>query len=102
MGKILVNKTNLEKRNVLKELQTIPSVGKAVAADLWNIGIRSVSDLTGQSPNLLYEELNKFSNAKNDICVLYTFRCAVYFATETRHQKEKLKWWYWKDKVYID
>jgi hypothetical protein len=35
----------LNKQQVLKELQTIPSIGKACALDLWNIGIRSVSDL---------------------------------------------------------
>lgn len=32
--------------------------------------------------------------------MLYTFRGAVYFATEKKHSKEKLNWWYWKDKKY--
>ncbi len=91
-----------EKENILKELQAIPGVGKSVANDLYNIGIKSVSDLAGKSPAGLYKKLNRQSHVKNDICVLYTFRCAVYYATETRRQKEKLNWWYWKDKVYID
>jgi hypothetical protein len=31
-------------------------------------------------------------------CVLYVFRCAVYFATEKVHDEELLKWWNWQDK----
>jgi hypothetical protein len=96
-GTAMINKVS-----TLKELQTIPGVGKSIANDLWNIGIKKVNDLNGQSPVKLYEKLNQFSGVKNDICVLYTFRCAVYYATEYRHEKRKLKWWYWKDKVYID
>jgi len=26
--------------------------------------------------------------------------CGGYCATETDHEKEKLNWWYWKDKQY--
>jgi hypothetical protein len=29
--------------------------------------------------------------------VLYTFRCAVYFASNERHDPELLRWWAWKD-----
>ncbi|MCI9110313.1 MAG: Pathogenicity locus, partial [Bacilli bacterium] len=25
------------------------------------------------------------------------FRMAVYYASNEKHDKEKLKWWYWKD-----
>jgi hypothetical protein len=32
-----------------------------------------------------------------DRCVLYVFRCAVYFASESKHDPELLKWWNWKD-----
>ena len=37
---------------------------------------------------------------QDDKCVLYVFRCAVYFAEHEQHEPEKLKWWYWKDKEY--
>jgi len=30
----------------------------------------------------------------------YPFRCAVYYASEKDHDKEKLQWWYWKNKEY--
>ena len=89
-----------EKRVILKNLQTIPGVGKACSLDLWNIGIRKVSDLAGANPVSLYKRLNEFSGVTHDICMLYTFRCAVYFATEQDHEPEKLQWWYWKDKAY--
>lgn len=88
------------KQTVLRELQAIPGIGKACSEDLWNIGIRDISDLSGRNPAVLYDRLNTISGVKHDICMLYTFRCAVYFATEEDHEREKLQWWYWKDKTY--
>lgn len=88
------------KEAILKEFRTIPGIGKACALDLWNIGIRSIAGLKNQNPAFLYETLNQRTGIRHDICMLYTFRCAVYFASETNHEKEKLNWWYWKDKTY--
>ena len=51
-------------------------------------------------PGLLYELSNEYAGTIQDRCLLYAFRCAVYFA-ETLDQvqdPEKLKWWYWKDR----
>jgi hypothetical protein len=93
-------KTLTTKESSLKKLQTIPSIGRACALDLWNIGITEIAELKGQNPAVLYDKLNTYSGVKHDICMLYTFRCAVYFATEIEHEKEKLNWWYWKDKIY--
>jgi len=92
--------SNINKTIILKQFQTIPCIGKACSLDLWNIGLRSIADLKGQNPGILYEKLNTITGMKHDICMLYTFRCAVYFASETHHDKEKLNWWYWKDKSY--
>lgn len=89
-----------DKEVILKNLQTIPGIGKACSLDLWNIGIRSITDLAGQNPAVLYERLNTFSGETQDICMLYTFRCAVYYASEDIYDIEKLNWWYWKDKKY--
>lgn len=88
------------KTQILKEFQTIPSVGKACAMDFWDIGLRTLNDLKGRNPLVLYEKLNTISGVKHDICMLYTFRCAVYYVTEKTHDKKKLNWWYWKDKTY--
>jgi nucleotidyltransferase/DNA polymerase involved in DNA repair len=83
----------------VKSLTTIPGVGKSIAADLWHIGIRNVSDLSGQDPEVLYDLSNKFAGTIQDRCLLYVFRCAVYYAeTPVQEQDpEKLKWWNWKD-----
>lgn len=98
----ILNKHADEKSKVLKQFQKIPSVGKACALDFWNIGLRSIEDLVAQNPHTLYRKLNSVTGLTHDICMLYTFRCAVYFATETKHEKEKLQWWFWKDKTYCE
>jgi hypothetical protein len=77
-------------------LISIPGVGKSIACDLRDIGITSVSDLKGKSPQTLYETSNKRAGVVQDRCLLYVFRCAVYFA-EGGRDPEKLKWWNWKD-----
>lgn len=84
----------------LKELMEIPGVGKSIAADLQRIGIKSVADLKGKSPQALYDESNALAGAVQDRCLLYTFRCAVYYANTKKEKRdpEKLKWWNWKDK----
>lgn len=89
--------TESHKEQVLKELRTVPGVGKSVAQDLWNLGIRSVGDLQGRSPEKLYEQLCDQMGVVVDRCMLYTFRCAVYYATEKKHKPELLLWWNWMD-----
>ncbi len=80
-------------------LTSIPGVGKSIAQDLVNIGIQKVSDLKGQNPQWLFDQSNKFAGVVQDRCLLYVFRCAVYYAEtdERKRDKEKLKWWNWKD-----
>jgi len=82
---------------MLQELQTIPGVGKSIAHDLIDLGIRHVRDLKGRDPERLYQKLNALRGHHIDRCVLYTFRCAVYFASKTKHDPHLLKWWNWKD-----
>lgn len=93
----MLNATELKKKQ-LKELQQIPGVGKSIANDLLNIGIKKIDDLKNKDPEWLYHQSNKYAGVVQDRCLLYVFRCAVYFATENKHDKEKLKWWNWKDK----
>jgi predicted RecB family nuclease len=90
----------MTKEQSIKELMLVPGVGKSIANDLWNIGIQKISDLKGHSPDELYNLSNQFAGAKQDRCLLYVFRCAVYFANTPKPKQEpdKLKWWNWKDK----
>ncbi len=78
-------------------LQIIPGIGPSLAKDLHKLGIEKVSDLKKKDPKKMYEKLMKLEGHHIDRCVLYTFRCAVYFASHTKHDPEKLKWWKWKD-----
>ena len=75
----------------------IPGVGKSIALDLWALGIRSSSDLRGKSPEVLYKRRCRQVGVPIDRCLLYVFRCAVYFASHTKHDPRLLLWWNWKD-----
>jgi Pathogenicity locus len=80
------------------DLQRIPGVGPSIARDLRGLGIRRVADLAGRSPEALYRALNERRGQRQDPCVLYVFRSAVYFASTARPDPERLKWWWWKDR----
>lgn len=80
------------------ELLKIPGVGKSIASDLIDLGINRIEDLNGKNPEKLYEDFCILRGQKIDRCMLYVFRCAVYFASNKEHDPEKLKWWNWKDK----
>lgn len=82
------------------DLITIPYVGKNTKQDLLDIGITCVEDLKGKNPEELYLKDCLAKGFQEDRCQLYVFRMAVYYAENTEHQAEKLKWWYWKDKEY--
>lgn len=87
-----------ERDRSLRELATIPGVGQSIARDLWDIGIRRVADLKDEDPQSLYERSNRRAGIDQDRCLLYVFRCAVYYARtpEGKREPEKLKWWNWK------
>ena len=89
------------KSSTLKQLQQIPGVGPAVAADLWSLGFRSVNELRSQDPEALYERLCELQGVRVDRCMLYVLRCAVYFASQPDPDPdpELLKWWNWKDRA---
>jgi len=87
------------KAAVVKELRIIPGIGPSIANDLWNLGIRSVAQLKSKDPEVLYNTLCRRAGTHIDRCVLYTFRCAVYYASHRTHNPKLLLWWNWKDPV---
>jgi len=93
-----VVKPSLTKESIQKDLQCIPGVGKKTLKDLWKLGCHSIMDLGDQDPEELYSKLCDIKGERVDRCVLYVFRCAVYFASNSVHDPELLKWWNWKDK----
>jgi hypothetical protein len=68
------------------------------------LGYKSIHDLKQQDAEEIYIRHNDLRGQVQDICMLYTFRCAVYFADTYGYiqESEKLKWWYWMDKEKVD
>ena len=81
------------------KLEEIPGVGPSMARDLRDLGIFEPAALRGQDPERLYKRLCLMHDMRIDRCVLYVFRCAVYYATAENHDPELLKWWNWKDEL---
>jgi hypothetical protein len=83
--------------DTLKQLQIIPGIGKRLSRDLVDLGYQNVNELKNENPDAMYQKLSKIRGRHIDRCVLYVFRCAVYFASNSIHEPKLLKWWNWKD-----
>lgn len=79
------------------DLRRIPGVGPSIADDLWRLGVRRVEDLRGREPEALYGRFCAMVGGTVDRCLLYVFRCAVYFAETADPDPDRLLWWRWKD-----
>lgn len=85
------------RRTVLRELMTLPGVGKSIAVDLWDLGFRSIAELRFQDPDEMYDRLQKQRGQAIDRCMLYVFRCIVYVMSEEPRDPELSRWWNWTD-----
>lgn len=92
----------MSKRTSDSELQVIPGVGPSIAGNLEALGINTLAELRKQDPERLYDRLNALYGVRQDPCVLYVFRCAVYFARTEEPNLDLLKWWNWKDRRLED
>jgi len=81
-----------------KNLQIIPGIGPSLSQDLFDLGYRNSVDLKDEIAELMYQKLIDLRGKSIDRCVLYVFRCAVYYASHSVHEPELLKWWNWKNK----
>ncbi len=86
-----------KKDAVLREFRQIPGVGPSIALDLWRLGMRSPSDLRRKDPERLYAKFCRLEGKPVDRCLLYVFRCAVYYVSHKSHDPNLLLWWNWKD-----
>jgi len=73
------------------ELQKLPAIGPTYGSDVRRLGVRSVKDLARRDPERLYARLCEMTGERQDPCVLYTFRCAVYAARTPRPKAELLE-----------
>ena len=94
----MVRRKKIRSSSSVGDLQTIPGVGPSIAQDLRELGYSMVRDLLNEDPEQMYLALIKLRGVHQDRCVLYVFRCAVYFAGNETHEPDLLKWWNWKDR----
>lgn len=87
----------MSRNPLLKDLQQAPGIGPNLAQDLLDLGVRTIDELARREPQGLYEELCALRGERIDRCVLYAFRCAVYWAGAEQPEAELCKWWSWKD-----
>lgn len=77
--------------------QLIPGIGKAGEQDLIALGYPTIESLRGADPEEMYRRECAIKGCRVDQCVLYVYRCAVYYASTPDPDPGKLKWWAWKD-----
>ena len=77
-------------------LEEIPGVGPSITHDLIDLGYYAVADLEQADPEEMYRTICELRGGHVDRCVLYVFRCAVYYATTPNPEPHLLKWWNWK------
>lgn len=80
-----------------QDFTEIPSVGPKIAQYLWDLGYQDVEELKGQDPEEMYGRFCRMQGRPVDRCLLYVFRCAVYYASVEQHDPDLLQWWNWKD-----
>ncbi|MCU6433750.1 helix-hairpin-helix domain-containing protein [Undibacterium sp. Jales W-56] len=72
-----------------QQLEQIPNIGKACAADLRLLGIHQPGQLKSCDPYAMYHDLCILTNARHDPCVIDTFISAVRFMEGA----PALPWW---------
>jgi hypothetical protein len=66
-------------REEFSNLEEIPNIGPAIAADLRRLGIKAPGDLPGRDPYKMYDDLCRMTRERHDPCLLDTFIAAVRF-----------------------
>ena len=78
-----------DSRTELTELEQLPNVGPAIAADLRLIGVTLPQDLRGRDPYAMYDDLCRTTGSHHDPCVIDVFISAVRFMAG----EPKKPWW---------
>src|SRR5450755_446684 len=78
-GQLRATKMRHTDRAKIAALEDLPNVGKEVAADLRELGIRLPAQLKRKDPYALYDALNRRTGLRHDPCLLDTFIAAVRF-----------------------
>ncbi len=78
MKKLAARSTDAS-RSEFTDLEQLPNVGPAVAADFKLLGVTKPDDLIGRNPFALYDDLCRVTKQRHDPCLLDTFIAAVRF-----------------------
>lgn len=84
-------------KDAFSEFLSIPGLGRSTSQDLLDMGYESVEQLKNSTPEQLYDELCSLKRYEIDKSMLYVFRCALYYITNSSHEPELLKWWNHRD-----
>ncbi|MHB1314821.1 MAG: helix-hairpin-helix domain-containing protein [Christensenellales bacterium] len=79
------------------ELLKIPGVGVKIQEALIRLGYPTIASLRDADPQEMYRRDCEMRGMLIDRCLLYVYRCAVYYAGTPNPDSENLKWWHWKD-----
>lgn len=82
------------------EFEVLPGIGPSIAADLRLLGVKSLKDLARRDPERLYSRLCDITHEKQDPCVLYVFRCAVYASKTNLPDRRLLEWPAWMERRF--
>lgn len=77
------------KKDPPTQLEDLPNIGKAIAANLRGIGIVRPDQLARREPIAIFSELSKVMGHRQDPCVLYTLLSVKHFLD----CGEALPWW---------
>ena len=75
----------------------LPNIEQQTEQDLLSMGYTSLDSLKGKSANDLYKQECEMKGCTVDRCQLYVYRALTYYIDSDNPNKEKSKWWYWKD-----
>jgi hypothetical protein len=78
-------------RSELTDLEQLPNIGPAIAADFRQLGITNPQELIGRDPYALYEDLCRLTAQRHDPCLLDTFIAAVRFMGG----EQARPWWFY-------
>jgi hypothetical protein len=76
-------------REKIMRLEDLPNIGKAMAADLHQLGIHVPSELIGQDPFAMHRTLCNITGTQHDPCIIDVFMSIVSFM----EGGAALPWW---------
>lgn len=76
-------------RDAIRQLEDLPNIGKAAAADLRLLGVDTPGQLIGRNPYSMYDELCRLTGSRHDPCVYDVFISAVRYMEGA----PALPWW---------